>query len=181
MKLFHTFDIFSFKSTNHIFINFNQVCELYLKRGKCMNKFKHSEAVSVIEKELNRHGIKCSNIDSRNLGYDIVADLPNGRELKIIVRVISSLGGYTFVRQNKFDVSDSNLVLAVLYLQNIQVNEIYFFPASAWSGGNYPFVYYPYDNPELISLPEYGITFSQKTIDLISRFKSPACIPIMFS
>ena len=134
-----------------------------------MSKFPHSEAIEIVSSELVKQGLSVNITSSRDDDVDLYANLPNTKQLKIVVRTISP-SKYTWIAQSRFDLNNPQLYMAVVFVKDSSKPEVYLFPASEWKNGS-PFVSYAYDKPEQTSKPEYGITFSQKTIAKINSFK----------
>jgi hypothetical protein len=59
--------------------------------------------------------------------------------------------------------------MAVLYIPNNSESTMYLVPATEWGRDIYPFKGNDYDKPELLSEPEWGISFSQKAKDAMDH------------
>lgn len=136
-------------------------------------KFDHFEAVDIVASELEKYELDVQATHEKAMDIDILASLQNETVLKIVVRYLSPDSRYTFVPQRKFDVNDNYLFMAVLYDSGHGRREVYLLPASSWKRREEHFSTKNYDKPGQISEPEYGITFSEKTIEDISSYRLP--------
>jgi hypothetical protein len=142
-------------------------------RNESDMKFDHFEVVDIVTRELEKYKLDVQATHERNMDIDILAVLPNEIVLKIKVRYVSPSSRYTFVRQDKFDVDDKLLYMAVLYDSGSETREVYLLPASNWKRRAEHFMTKNYDKVGQISEPEYGITFSGRTIEDISSYRLP--------
>lgn len=139
-------------------------------------KFDHFEAVDIVARELGKYDLDVQSTHERSMPIDIMASLPNETVLKLVVRYLSPDSRYTFVSQDNFNVNDNQLFMAVLYDSGPETREVYLLPASNWRRHEKHFMTKNYDKQGQKSEPEYGITFSGKTIEDISSYRLPFSI-----
>lgn len=136
-------------------------------------KFDHIEAVDIVARKLEKYEIDVQVTHDRGMDIDIIASLSNETVLKVIVRYVSPTSLYTFVSQANFDVNDNQLFIAALYDTGPATREVFLLPASNWRQRLEHFMTRDYDKPGQKSKPEYGITFSGKTLEDISSYRLP--------
>lgn len=136
-----------------------------------MANVKHTDVVDIAGEELSKYGFDVQATHEREFDIDIIATTKNDTTLKIVVRSVSPTSQYTFIEMERFDVTDEQLYMLAVYSKSKTEHDLYLFPATLWAKSEYPFKAKPYDKPELISKPEYGITFSQKAIDKIGSYR----------
>ena len=85
--------------------------------------------------------------------------------------LFTALAAYQKKEKSKLDTEDEHLFIAALYRKSNINNIIYLLPATNWKHDNPPFRIKNYDKPGLVSKPEYGINFSQKTLELIENYR----------
>jgi hypothetical protein len=141
--------------------------------------------------QLNRHSIGLFKKELISKGF-IIEESPQpigevnflaskkGKTLKIKVRSISQIGGYIFIEKSKFDVDDQSLYMAVLYLpDNEKESVLYLLPAVDWSKKVYPLSGKDYSKPNQKSLPEWGISYSQKAKDALEAYRFDKVIKLL--
>lgn len=141
-----------------------------------MSKYKHADAVDLVFNALERYGLNVhsKNETDINILTDILVVFPEEEKaMSIVVRTITPAGHYTWISKDKFDVDDDELYIAAVYINTPKEPVIYLLPATAWKRQIYPFLIREYDKPGLISEPEYGIDFNQKSMDELSSFTLP--------
>ena len=78
--------------------------------------------------------------------------------------------GYTFMQQEKFDLSSKNLYLALLIFEEGKLPNIYLVPTSAWNNENSMFVIRNYDKGQK-SKPEYGVNITNSNKNLLEKYR----------
>ena len=136
-----------------------------------MTKLNHIDSVATVAHALDKHGCTTQWTEEKQMDVDILATLPNDNIIKIVVRTVSADSQYTWINQKKFDIKDESLYIAALYIRNNIDKEIYLLPATEWQKAGTPFSTKNYDKPGLISEPEFGINFSQKTLEKLNAFR----------
>lgn len=136
-----------------------------------MDNYKHTEGVKIVAEELMKLGLEVQYTTEREIPIDIIAELQNNITIKLIVRIVSPESQYTWIEKSKLDTEDEHLFIAALYRKSNINNIIYLLPATNWKHDNPPFRIKNYDKPGLVSKPEYGINFSQKTLELIENYR----------
>lgn len=78
--------------------------------------------------------------------------------------------GYTFMKQENFDLSSKTLYLALLIFEEDKLPNIYLVPTSAWNNENNMFVVRNYDNGQK-SKPEYGVNIVNSNKELLEKYR----------
>lgn len=133
-----------------------------------LNKY----AISLFEKsfELNGFKIQPSNLPIGQVNFIAISN--NKKELKIKVRAISQNGSYVFIEKSKFNINDSKLYMALSYIPNNGDDRIlYLIPAIDWGKDIYPLSGKDYNKAGQVSLPEWGISYSQKAKDALEPYR----------
>lgn len=132
----------------------------------------NKHAIELFKKEFELNGFIIGD-STRPIGeVNFVANSSNGRTIKIKVRSISQIGGYIFVEKVKFDVEDTELYMAVAYIPSNEEEKIlYLIPAIEWTKSIYPFKGKDYQKEGQVSLPEWGIAYSQKAKDAMEPYR----------
>lgn len=141
-----------------------------------MARIKHSEVVDIVANEFDKYGLTILSTSAKETNADIPVKTKSGVTLKIVVRALSPTSQYTFIEQDRFDIEDINLYMAVVYYKNAFDQDIYLFPASVWRNAISPFSSRSFNKPGLVSKPEYGITFSQKALEQIGMYRFSSVI-----
>lgn len=141
-----------------------------------MARIKHSEVVDIVANEFDKYGLSILSTSAKEINADILVKAKSGVTLKIVVRALSPTSQYNFIQQERFDIEDINLYMAVVYYKNVFEQDIYLFPASAWKNAKSPFSSRLFNKPGLVSKPEYGITFSQKALEQIGMYRFSSVI-----
>lgn len=133
-----------------------------------LNKY----AISLFEKafELNDFKIKPSNLPIGQVNFIAISN--NKKELKVKVRAISQIGSYVFIEKTKFNINDPELYMALSYIPNNGDERIfYLIPAIDWGKDIYPLSGKDYYKAGQVSLPEWGISYSQKAKDALEPYR----------
>lgn len=78
--------------------------------------------------------------------------------------------GYTFMQQEKFDLSSKNLYLVLLIFEEDKLPNIYLVPTSAWNNQNNMFVIRNYDQGQK-SKPEYGVNITNSNKQILENYR----------
>jgi len=138
-----------------------------------MSKYTHTDAVDLVIHALERYGLNVHSKKEKDIDVlkDILVVFPKEKKtMSIVVRTITPAGHYTWISKDKFDVDNDELYIAAVYITSPKEPMIYLLPATAWKRQIYPFITREYDKPDLISEPEYGIDFNQKSMDKLSSY-----------
>lgn len=142
-----------------------------------MIKKKHDESVEYVANILRESIEEVLVTQEMDMEIDIIAELENGEAIRIVVRSASPDSQYTWISQNKFDISDDRLYMAVVYEKIPSNKVIYLIPSIKWQNSKEIFKTKNYGKPGQVSKPEYGINFSQKTIDEIESLELSKVLP----
>lgn len=96
-------------------------------------------------------------------GIDFIAR-KNGRLYEVQVKAVRKYG-YTFVAKNKMDVQAENRLVCYMNFMDGDMPPMYIIPATAWQRPNA--VLTDKDYPGMKSHPEWGISFSRKSEDVL--------------
>lgn len=126
-------------------------CEYYAKMALT------SYGMSIYSAEVDDHGI------------DFLAETKNGF-LKFQVKSVRNKTKYVFMQEKYFDISDRNLYLFLILLNDGEHPLCYVFPATAWNNDDSgALVYHAYEGKK--SKPEYGLNLSAKNMPLLEKYK----------
>ncbi len=85
--------------------------------------------------------------------------------------------GYTFMQQEKFDLSNNNLYLALLIFEENKLPNIYLVPTSAWNNKNNMFIIRNFDKGQK-SKPEYGVNITNSNKELLENYRFESMIKV---
>lgn len=137
-----------------------------------MNKYELNKAgIEFAEKMFESHGFSVDRPTITRGPVDFTASL-NGRTMKIKVRTTSFIGSYIFMEKRRFNICDTDLFMAVIYIpRNKDEKILYVVPATEWGKDVYPFKGKDYNKSGQTSEPEWGISFSQKAKDAMEHYR----------
>ncbi|WP_019227240.1 hypothetical protein [Sedimentibacter sp. B4] len=138
-----------------------------------MNKIELNKyATEIIEKSFKENGFKVepSNLPIGQVNF--IATSNSRNEIKIKVKAITQIGSYIFIRKTNFNINDSNLYMALLYVpDNGGEKLLYLIPAEDWGKDIYPLSGKDYNKKGQVSLPEWGISYSKKAKDALQTYR----------
>lgn len=102
-------------------------------------------------------------------GVDFIVRKPGGEPLEVQVK--STRGNYVFVYKDKMPLDDSHLVCYVPFIDG-KLPDLYIIPATAWLHPQPPLVEHNYDEPGRVSKAEWGISYSQTSLDKLAPYKA---------
>ena len=137
-----------------------------------MNKYELNKAgIEFAEKMFESHGFSVDRPTITRGPVDFTASLKD-RTMKIKVRTTSFIGSYIFMEKRRFNICDTDLFMAVVYLPSHENEKIlYVVPATKWGKEVYPFKGKDYKKLGQISWPEWGLSFSQKAKDAMDPYQ----------
>lgn len=138
-----------------------------------MNKFElNKSAISVVEESFREQGFMIEESPAPAVQVNFIAVSSSGRTMKIKVRSISQLYSYIFVEKTNFNIKDPELYMTVVYMPRDKDERIiYLIPAIEWGKAIYPFKGKDYKKEGQVSLPEWGISFSNKAKDAMEPYR----------
>lgn len=137
-----------------------------------MNKYELNKFAKALAKEsLQKQGLRIEDTPFPTTKVDFYAYSSVGKLMKIKVRSISQIGSYVFSVKRYFDIEDSDLYMAVLYIPLMGEVIMYLVPAVEWGKGIYPFKGKDYGKVGQVSEPEWGISFSRKAKDAMESYR----------
>ena len=133
----------------------------------------NSFAISLAKNEFLRRGYAIEESPASLGEVNFLAIPTQGTTKKIKVRSASHLSSYIFVTKDRFNIDDSDLYLAVVYVFDNDPKDakLYVIPATEWRKNIYPFISRDYNKKGQISKPEWGISPSQKGIDAMESYR----------
>lgn len=137
-----------------------------------MNKYELNKAGIVFaEKMFESRGFSVDKPPVTRGPVDFFASL-NGRTMRIKVRTASLIDSYIFMEKRRFNICDTDLFMAVVYLPSNEDEKIlYLVPATEWGKDVYPFKGKDYGKTGQTSEPEWGLSFSQKAKDAMEAYR----------
>ena len=116
-----------------------------------------SYGLDVYTSELDDHGIDFIVKDKKGIFNEIqVKSLRNK--------------GYTFMQQEKFDLSNKSLYLVLIIFEEDKLPNIYLVPTSAWNNENNMFIIRNFDKGQK-SKPEYGVNIVNSNKEILEKYK----------
>ncbi|MCR2805405.1 DUF4365 domain-containing protein [Paenibacillus soyae] len=120
--------------------------------------------------EFASYGLEVFSSEVDDRGIDFIVKDKMGRFSEIQVKSLRG-SGYVFAQKSKFNISNSNLYMALLIFKEGTMPDFFLIPSEAWKAPNEVFVDRNYDKPGQTSKPEYGVNISQKNYDILEIFK----------
>ena len=145
-----------------------------------MNKIELNRyAITVFEKTFQENGFMIEESPLSIGQVNFLATSKGSGTIKIKVKAITQLGSYIFIEKTKFNIIDPDLYMAVLYKSNNEEEKVlYLIPAAEWGKDIYPFSGKDYNKEGQVSLPEWGICYSQKAKDAMEPYRFSEMIKI---
>lgn len=142
-----------------------------------MNKYELNKAgIEFAEKIFESRGFSIDRPPVPKGPVDFIASL-KGRTMRIKVRTTSLIDGYIFIEKRRFNICDTDLFMAVIYIPRNEDEKIFYLvPATEWGKNVYPFKGKDYNKPGQTSEPEWGISFSQKAKDAMEPYRFSSII-----
>ena len=129
-------------------------------------------AVAFTQKAFQKQGYSIEESPTSLGEVNFLAVPRKGTPKKIKVRSAAKSTSYIFITKDKFNINDTDLYLAVVYVPGDTKDAIlYVIPAIEWGKNIYPFIGRDYNKPGQISPPEWGISPSQKAIDAMESYR----------
>jgi len=100
-------------------------------------------------------------------GVDFIAKL-GGHYFEVQVKSLREVSGYAFMSKSKFDITQKNLLLALVILKERVEPEIYLIVATEWTTPNELLKDRDFEGKK--SAPEYGVNISGKTRGLLEQY-----------
>ena len=119
--------------------------------------------------EFTSYGLDVYTSEVDDHGIDFIVKDKRKKFNEIQVKALREKG-YTFMQQEKFDLSSKNLYLALLIFEENKLPNIYLVPTSAWKNENNMFVVRNYDMGQK-SKPEYGISITNSNKELLEPYR----------
>lgn len=107
-----------------------------------------------------------AEVDDR--GIDFVIRTDSGKHYDVQVKSVRG-SSYIFLRQDKFTPRENMLVAIVRFAHDGEPPKLYLVPSTTCGQSDGPFVNRPY--PNLRSKPEWGLTWSKRTVERLESFK----------
>uniref|UniRef100_UPI001E40EE39 hypothetical protein n=3 Tax=Vibrionaceae TaxID=641 RepID=UPI001E40EE39 len=120
-----------------------------------------------VKMELTMFGFEVYTTEIDDRGIDFVARLPGENFLTIQVKSIRD-ANYVFVRKDKFQLSETNL-LALAVLKEGIAPKLYLIPSTVWNEPNSLFVSRDYEGRQ--SKPEWGLNLSGRTLPMLEDYE----------
>ncbi|MFV0250189.1 MAG: DUF4365 domain-containing protein [Bacilli bacterium] len=116
-----------------------------------------SYGLDVYTSEVDDHGIDFIVKDKKNIFNEIQVKSLRDK-------------GYTFMKQENYDLNSKTLYLALLIFEEDSMPSIYLVPTSAWNNENNMFVIRNYTE-EQKSKPEYGVNITNSNRHILENYR----------
>lgn len=114
--------------------------------------------------EFSSYGFYVYTPDVDDHGIDFVVEDKQGNFHAVQVKSIRKTGYVYIVKKHKLDY------ICLLHFVDEKMPKMYVLPINAWNTANPALVDRLYDKPGQKSLPEWGINYSKKNIELLSDY-----------
>lgn len=119
--------------------------------------------------EFASYGLDVYTSEVDDHGIDFVVKNKSGKFFEIQVKAIRlEKTGYVFMRKDRFDISQDNLLLMLLLFKEGKMPKSYLIPSKEWVIKNDLFRDREYEG--LKSKPEYGLNISKKNMTLLEQY-----------
>lgn len=119
--------------------------------------------------EFASYGLDVYTSEVDDHGIDFVIKNKLGKFFEIQVKAIRlEKTGYVFMRKDKFNIEQDNLLLMLLLFEEGKLPKSYLIPSKEWADENDLFRDREYEG--LKSKPEYGLNISKKNMVLLEQY-----------
>lgn len=119
--------------------------------------------------EFASYGLDVYTSEVDDHGIDFIVKDKKGIFNEIQVKSLRNKG-YTFMQQEKFDLSNKSLYLVLIIFEEDKLPNIYLVPTSAWNNENNMFVIRNFDMGQK-SKPEYGVNIVNSNKKILEKYK----------
>lgn len=119
--------------------------------------------------EFASYGLDIYTSEVDDHGIDFIVKDKKGIFNEIQVKSLRNKG-YTFMQQEKFDLSNKSLYLVLIIFEEDKLPNIYLVPTSAWNNENNMFVIRNFDMGQK-SKPEYGVNIVNSNKKILEKYK----------
>lgn len=116
-----------------------------------------SYGLDVYTSEVDDHGVDFIVKDKKNIFNEI--------QVKSLRKK-----GYTFMQQEKFDLSNKALYLVLMIFEDNKLPNIYLISTDAWNNENNMFIIRNFDKGQK-SKPEYGVNIANSNKELLEKYR----------
>ena len=119
--------------------------------------------------EFASYGLDVYTSEVDDHGVDFIIKNKQGKFFEIQVKAIRlEKTGYVFMRKDKFNIKQENLLLILLLFEDGKLPKVYLIPSKEWEVQNDLFRDREYEG--LKSKPEYGLNISKKNMVLLEQY-----------
>lgn len=119
--------------------------------------------------EFASYGLDVYTSEVDDHGIDFIVKDKKGIFNEIQVKSLRNKG-YTFMHQEKFDLSNKSLYLVLIIFEEDKLPNIYLVPTSAWNNENNMFIIRNFDKGQK-SKPEYGVNIVNSNKEILEKYK----------
>lgn len=119
--------------------------------------------------EFSSYGLDVYTSEVDDHGIDFIVKDKKGIFNEIQVKSLRNKG-YTFMQQEKFDLSNKSLYLVLIIFEEDKLPNIYLVPTSAWNNENNMFIIRNFDKGQK-SKPEYGVNIVNSNKEILEKYK----------
>lgn len=119
--------------------------------------------------EFASYGLDVYTSEVDDHGIDFIVKDKKGIFNEIQVKSLRNKG-YTFMQQEKFDLSNKSLYLVLIIFEEDKLPNIYLVPTSAWNNENNMFIIRNFDKGQK-SKPEYGVNIVNSNKEILEKYK----------
>lgn len=119
--------------------------------------------------EFASYGLDVYTSEVDDHGIDFIVKDKKGIFNEIQVKSLRNKG-YTFMQQEKFDLSNKSLYLVLIIFEEDKLPNIYLVPTSAWNNENNMFIIRNFDMGQK-SKPEYGVNIVNSNKEMLEKYK----------
>ena len=119
--------------------------------------------------EFASYGLDVYTSEVDDHGVDFIVKDKKGIFNEIQVKSLRDKG-YTFMQQEKFDLSNQTLHLILMIFEEDRLPNIYLISTNAWNDKNNMFIIRNFDNGQK-SKPEYGVNITNSNKELLEKYK----------